>query len=147
GPNTATIQLAGLNLVVNTANTGALNIDTIAGGFDELNVQGTAGNDVVTSTANAITVNGNKAVTVGAGGNRVIVNTFAGSDNISLALALPGVQKTVNAGDGDDIVNLSATTDAVINGGAGDDFLTGSPGADQIFAGSGNDFVFGLGGT
>lgn len=51
----------------------------------------------------------------------------------------------IEAGDGDDVVDLSAIshTDVTINGGNGDDFLASSDGTDTINGDSGNDTLFG----
>ena len=49
----------------------------------------------------------------------------------------------IDAGDGNDFVNVSGTIDATILGGAGDDYLIGSPLADFIDGGSGNDVLLG----
>ena len=52
----------------------------------------------------------------------------------------------VDAGAGNDTVNVSAMQDATIYGGIGDDSITGSPLADLIYGGSGNDTIVSLGG-
>ena len=55
---------------------------------------------------------------------------------------------TVNAGSGNDVVDLAALTfPATIYGGAGNDTLTGGSAADQIFGGAGDDKLFGRGGN
>lgn len=54
------------------------------------------------------------------------------------------VNLTLNAGDGNDNVNVSAPTFAgnpVINGGGGDDIILGSPQVDAIDGGEGNDRI------
>jgi Ca2+-binding RTX toxin-like protein len=54
------------------------------------------------------------------------------------------VNLTLNAGDGNDNVNVSAPTFAgnpVINGGGGDDIVLGSPQVDAIDGGEGNDRI------
>ena len=59
----------------------------------------------------------------------------------------------VNAGGGNDVVDLSGTwfrplsIPTTINGGAGNDWLTGGNGADSIAGGAGNDRIFGLRGN
>jgi hypothetical protein len=83
----------------------------------------------VTSTGNAIAVfspGTGVVLTIGTGVELVNLYTLAGSDNINLDLTVAGLQKSVDAGAGDDIVDLSGTTDATMIGGAGDDFLTGT---------------------
>jgi Ca2+-binding RTX toxin-like protein len=51
----------------------------------------------------------------------------------------------VNAGDGDDMVNVdpSVTIEAVLNGNAGNDNLTGGSGDDSLVGGAGNDVLNG----
>lgn len=120
------------------------------GGFDELSLLASGGEDLVTSTATAITIDTptNLAiVTIGTGVESLKLLALGGGDNIDLDLNVAGLQKSVDAGDGDDIVNMAGTIDATILGGAGDDFLTGSPDFDSIDGGSGNDFIFGLAGN
>jgi len=71
-------------------------------------------------------------------------DTTQGIDSIARVIDL----ETINAGEGNDIVDLTSTnfilTDAVtINGGAGNDNLWGSNGNDTINGGAGNDTLFG----
>lgn len=116
---------------------------------DQIILHGTEGNDVVTSTATTIAFNG-VSITVGANIRELRILALGGADHIDLDLDLPGMAQThkyIDAGDGDDIVNMSGTVDATILGGAGDDFLTGSPTYDYIDGGAGNDFIFGLAGN
>src|SRR3954447_55961 len=56
------------------------------------------------------------------------------------------VKVTVNAGDGNDTINLSAPDlgDSVINGDAGDDIIVGSDNLDTIDGGAGNDRITGF---
>ncbi|MFO0867988.1 MAG: dockerin type I domain-containing protein [Pirellulales bacterium] len=113
---------------------------------DVLELVGTPANDTVTSTATAVTING-RAITAGANLVEVQVNTLSGNDQITLGLNLAGVRKVVDAGDGDDNVDVSAMQDATIFGGLGNDVIVGSPIADLIYGGSGNDTISGLGGA
>lgn len=57
----------------------------------------------------------------------------------------------INAGDGNDIVDLSSTrytsTGIKVDGGAGNDVLWGGAGADQLLGGSGNDSLLGAAGN
>jgi Ca2+-binding RTX toxin-like protein len=71
-------------------------------------------------------------------------STTQGIDSIARVIDL----ETINAGEGNDIVDLTSTNfvlaDAVtINGEAGDDNLWGSNGDDTINGGDGNDTLFG----
>ena len=113
---------------------------------DVLDLVATEGNDSVTSTATAVAVNG-VAITAGANLAELRVSTLGGDDVIDLALNLVGVRKFVDAGAGNDIVDMSGTIDANIFGGDGDDYLIGSPLADFIDGGRGNDTLIGLGGV
>ena len=119
------------------------------GGFDRVEINGTAGPDTVTSTANTITLGG--AVTLGAGIDQVDINTLDGDDRVTLTLAVTGLKKVVNLGAGNDRADLSGVAvdpaDPVIYGGDGDDNIIGSPNADLIFGGSGTDVILGLGGV
>ena len=120
------------------------------GAFDVANFVGSSGDDVVTSTANAISLNtpGSLAIlTLGTDVEQFNLSTLDGVDDIDLALNIPGLRKTVDAGAGNDDVNLSLTLDAVIFGGIGDDVITGSPDDDLIFGGSGQDVISGLAGA
>lgn len=119
-------------------------------GFDVANLVGSAGNDTVTSTGNAVTVNSPGAVillTIGTGVERLSVFTLEGNDNIDLDLTVASLQKVVDAGAGNDTVNLLGVAvdpaDPTIFGGDGDDVLIGSPNPDFIYGGRGNDILIG----
>ncbi len=116
------------------------------GNADEVNIFGDAAADMITSTANAITVDGS-TVTLGSGFVSLQLFALGGDDNINLDLDLTGTRKVVDAGEGDDSVDLSGTLDATIFGGDGNDTLIGSPLADTIFGGPGNDTLIGGGGN
>jgi len=123
-----------------------------AGGVrdDVVTLIATEADDVVTSTADTITINGAVPITVGnngAGFAEVQVLALGGDDHITLSLDLPGVRKFVDGGAGNDFIDMSGTLDAVIFGGDGDDFIIGSPVADFIDGGRGNDIIFGGGGN
>ncbi|HAB11838.1 MAG TPA: hypothetical protein DCE47_09125, partial [Planctomycetaceae bacterium] len=120
------------------------------GGFDVIVVNGNDAADTVTSTANSVTIKGG-AVTL-ADLDRLELNTGGGDDNVDLDLQDASLQKVVNAGAGNDIVDASGAIDATINGGDGDDNLVGSPvadlingqgGDDTIGGGDGDDILFG----
>ncbi len=55
----------------------------------------------------------------------------------------------IDAGDGDDIVDLSggASVDVTIDGGNGNDILAGSTGNDTLIGGAGNDILYGADGN
>ena len=115
------------------------------GGFDRVEINGTAGPDTVTSNANTVTLGG--AVSIGAGIDQVDINTFDGNDNVDLDLAVVGLKKVVHLGAGNDIANLLGVAvdpaDPVIYGAEGDDNIVGSPNPDLIYGGSGNDVLIG----
>lgn len=116
---------------------------------DLLALVGTEADDVATSTADTITINGTVPVTVGNGGAgfaEVQLLSLGGDDRVTLSLSLPGVRKFVDGGAGNDFIDLSGTLDAVLLGGDGDDYIIGSPVADFIDGGRGSDILFGGGG-
>ena len=101
-----------------------------------MNVNGTAGDDliVVTSNNGSVTVKGLAAqVTVSgveAANDTLVVNGLAGNDTIDASSIQAGqVKLTLNGGDGDD----------VIKGSAGDDLVNGGRGNDTALLGAGND--------
>ncbi len=110
---------------------------------DNLTVNGTQGADIVTSPVVDSILLGGGQVNIGAGMDHVKLNTFDGNDIITLNLDLAGLKKVVDAGAGNDTVDLSASLDADIFGGIGDDTLIGTPLADNIFGGAGNDILIG----
>lgn len=114
-----------------------------AGGFDSLAITTTDAADFVTSDNDTVMLADGGNATVGAGMDRVELYTLGGDDIVDLDLQLAGVQKFVDAGAGDDLVDLSDAFDAEIHGGSGDDILIGSPFADTIFGGDGNDTIIG----
>jgi len=74
----------------------------------------------------------------------ILSSTAQGTDSIARITNL----EVINAGDGNDIVDLTSTNfilaNAIeINGGTGDDVLWGSNGNDTINGGDGNDTIFG----
>lgn len=130
--------------------TGFSNLLTVVGFpntpiSDVVEIIGTPGIDTVTSTATTITTNA-VPVAIGANFTEIRVITLADDDSVTLGLSLAGSRKLVDAGEGNDVVNVSTMQDATIYGGDGDDTLTGSPLADLIFGGAGNDTISGLAG-
>ena len=119
---------------------GSFTVDGGSGGFDTLGILGDDAADTVTSTVTTVTIKGG-TVTLGAGLDYLNISTFGGNDNVILTgLA---IAKTIDAGAGNDSVDLSAAVDATILGGDGDDTLIGSPAADLIYGGAGNDILIG----
>ena len=122
--------------------TGVGSAFTINGGtgFDTVGILGNDGADVVTSTATSVTRAGG-AVTLGSGLEQLNISTFGGNDSIVLTGLT--IAKTIDAGAGNDTINLAAAVDANILGGPGDDTIVGSPAADFIDGGDGNDTITG----
>lgn len=76
----------------------------------------------------------------------VVMQTGSGDDTITVNdLAGTGIRTvTADGGDGNDVLNGSATgASLLLIGGAGDDVLTGGRGADVLDGGSGNDILGG----
>jgi Ca2+-binding RTX toxin-like protein len=120
-----------------------------ANGFDQVTINGTEGVDSFTSpAADAVALSGGVRVNLTVGGlERVDVNSFGGSDSIVLGLTEATLTKFIDAGAGDDTVNVSTSVDALIFGGIGNDLLIGSPASDTIFGGAGDDTLIGGGGV
>ena len=123
----ATMRLAGLNLVVNTSNTAALNIELLGGG-DHLTVNGTQNSETLTvnSTTVVATTTGFKTVTYSAATTEFLqINALAGNDIID--------------------VTPSATTSIFVDGGdpigsnPGDRIVLHPPGAFVLEPGPEND--------
>jgi Ca2+-binding RTX toxin-like protein len=119
------------------------------GGYDQVTILGTDGDDAFTSPApDKVALALGMTVQLPAGSvERIEVRGLEGNDSIVLGLTDAGLGKFVDAGGGNDVVDLSASIDAVIYGGDGDDVLIGSPASDTIFGGRGNDAMVGLAGN
>src|SRR4051812_14301632 len=108
-----------------------------------------------------LTVTGDAAddnITIGVNNAGKLTNNFGFGDVTDFDAATAGVQSldsnntvavTVNAGAGNDTINLSGgdLADSVINADAGDDIVVGSDNLDQINGGDGNDRVTGFRGN
>jgi RTX calcium-binding nonapeptide repeat (4 copies) len=116
------------------------------GAADQVNVEGTAGDDValVSGNASGVGVFGLAAavsITDSEPADGLSVDVLAGDDVIDATTVAAGVnQLTLDGGDGNDVL-LGGDGDDVLNGGAGDDVLIGGPGADQLNCGPGNDIT------
>ena len=127
--------------------------DTVIGGagFDTLRVEGDNNPNTMTfSQAGTIVTIATGLVSgtvdfTGLGLERLAVFGFDGSDNITMSGVT--VLSTIDAGSGNDAVDLTSATNTTILGGDGNDLITGGPGADNIYGGAGNDILFGLGGA
>ena len=111
------------------------------GPFDRLELIGTVGADTVTSTAATILMNGVPVSFTSGTFGQIGISTAEGNDSIVLTDIVD--PKVIDAGAGDDTVDLSAAVDATIFGGIGDDVLIGSPAVDLIDGGSGDDYIDG----
>jgi hypothetical protein len=102
GADTATIAVAGLNLTINTDNTGDLTIDGL-GGNDTIEVIGTDAIDTVT-----VTYGGATTTVATTGAKTVTVPNSASEDTLQI--------ETLNGADTITLVNTAAIT-TVVNGG------------------------------
>lgn len=85
------------------------------------------------------------SVTVGSGLDRIDVLTFGGADTVTFDQLTNTLPKVVDAGEGNDNVNVNGSSGTyTILGGLGDDVLRGSAGSDTIDGGAGNDQLFGM---
>jgi Ca2+-binding RTX toxin-like protein len=123
-------------------------------GFDVANLLGSSGPDVVTSTPSAVSIStpGTLVIlTIGTAVDLLSISTLDGNDSIDLDLQILGLAKFIDAGAGNDTVNLLGVAidpaDPTIFGGDGDDVLIGSPNPDFIYGGRGNDILIGGGGA
>jgi Ca2+-binding RTX toxin-like protein len=127
---------------------GTVTVNPGAGGFEQVVINGTEGADSFTSPAgDAVALAGGVRVNLAAGVDRVDVNSLGGNDTIDLGLTSATLVKVINAGAGNDVVDMLDSVDATIYGGDGDDTITGSPAADLIFGGRGNDVLVGAAGV
>ncbi|MDA1055059.1 MAG: dockerin type I domain-containing protein [Planctomycetota bacterium] len=118
-----------------------------SGGFDVLEIRGDENANTVTDSTAAITMNGG-SVTLGAGLDRVDVLAFGGADTIIFDQLTSGLPKVIDAGDGNDTINVNGSGGTyTILGGPGDDVLRGGSGPDTIDGGAGDDQIFGMGGA
>jgi hypothetical protein len=124
------------------------------GGFDVVQINGTEGADTVISSPDAVllfTQTTVRTTTFGTNVDRMVLNTFGSGDIVALSLAVPGLEKIIDVGAGNDFVDLRPVAidpaDPTIFGGDGDDTIIGSPNADVIFGGRGNDILIGFDGN
>ncbi|MGA9034900.1 MAG: calcium-binding protein [Pseudolabrys sp.] len=129
--------------------TSNVNIDLAdaAGGADNqadtIVLNATDGDDAITITSNngVVTVTGlAEEVTISNfdTNDRIVINGLGGDDAIVASGLEPGIQLTLNGGDGDDVLVGGAGND-ILNGNAGDDVLIGGPGQDVLDGGTGNN--------
>ena len=89
---------------------------------------------------------GDDRIKLGLAAGRIVVTTNGVNNGQFLG---PAVRKiSINAGNGDDYVSMSAriTVATILNGGAGDDVLVAGAGNDVLFGGDGDDVLRGMAG-
>src|SRR3954454_23125694 len=134
----AAVALVAAPAAANAAATPAVQNNT-------LTITGDAAADNITLTANG---DGKLVHSFGTGANGLASVTDFDPDpnHVTELLADGSVKVVVNAGDGNDNVNLSAPdlADSVINGEGGDDIIVGTDNPDTIDGGPGNDRLTGF---
>jgi Ca2+-binding RTX toxin-like protein len=117
------------------------------GAADQVIVNGTAANDVITASGNGgkVSVTGLAAILnitdASAAQDQLAINGLAGDDVIDgSALAGDAIQFRADGGDGNDVINGGAGNDTLL-GGAGDDILNGGAGQDVLDGGTGNNVL------
>jgi hypothetical protein len=131
--NVSNDNSVGTNEIISLEGLNRFN-DVIDGGDDVDALNLTAGNDVF--FIDDVYSDHHSSLTLS--------STTQGIDSTARVIDL----ETINAGSGDDIVDMTSTnfvlaTGVTINGGAGNDSLWGSNGDDTINGGDGNDTLFG----
>jgi Ca2+-binding RTX toxin-like protein len=117
------------------------------GAPDQIVVNGTEGNDVITVSGESgkTSVTGLAAIldTINANPaqDQLLVNGLGGDDVIDgSGLAADAIQFEADGGDGADVINGGAGNDILL-GGPGDDVLNGGPGDDVLDGGPGNNIL------
>jgi Ca2+-binding RTX toxin-like protein len=108
-------------------------------------VNGTTGDDVIVvggkSSAISVTINGRLMTgSPFAGVTKVVVNAGDGNDSVNLSRLF--INGTANGGFGDDTL-IGTAADDVLNGEAGNDLLDGGGGNDNLLGGDGDDTLTG----
>jgi Ca2+-binding RTX toxin-like protein len=146
GADTITINdLTGTDIQQINLNLGVLGTAGGDGQIDTINVNGSAGNDVVrvANQEQTVTVTGLTAtVTIAradANLDRLMVFGAAGDDRIDASeLASNLIQLTIDGGAGDDMLIGSSSNDTLV-GGDGNDTVIGGAGADNVSGSNGRD--------
>jgi len=115
------------------------------GAADTIVVNATSGDDVITiSEVNGVvTVSGLGEDVVIKGfdtNDRIVINGLGGDDVINASGLPPGIQLTLNGGDGDDVL-IGGLGNDVLTGGNGDDVLLGGGGQDVLDGGPGDNIL------
>ena len=155
GPDTITVNdLSGTNVVELNARLAAVIGGTAGDGQpDNVIVNGTGGDDVVSVSGNAsgvsviglaaqVNVTGAEATN-----DRLTVKALGGDDVVDASgVAAGSIQLTLDGGPGDDILIGGEGNDNLL-GGPGDDVLIGGPGNDTLDGGGDGDVVIQLVGS
>jgi len=148
--------LAGIESAELTGGTGANTIDASAFTLGSVTLNGGAGNDILTGTANADSLDG------GAGTDKLVHTSDEATQSLTDSQMTAGnvtdtIAQTTDAtpvstieqadltgGDENNTIDASGFSGVVtITGGAGDDVLTGAAGADVLNGGDGADVLTG----
>ncbi len=108
-----------------------------------LTVEGTPGNDTISFSGRSsalLTIFNGKTIGPFSGVAKVIVNAGDGNDRVDLSSLF--LNATGNGGPGSDTL-IGSAADDVLNGEAGDDLIDGGPGDDHLLGGDGNDTLTG----
>ena len=129
-------------------------------GNDRLTVNGSGtghtfimgdGSDSVTLNASAVTSSATRAnVYLGQGNDNIAIfssqnRVFGGNGDDTISLSFKDTYQrgnTIDAGTGNDIVNIEASRDNLVHGGTGDDTFNIGGGASGLFLGDAGDDVF-----
>lgn len=137
----AAVAVAGGSIAVGATPAYAAGGITRSGDWVQLVARSGAANEiqVTTSGVNLVVTDVRDALTAGTGCTQVT--------NRSVHCSLSGLSRVrIDAGDGDDIVRMSAgPLDSTIDGGPGNDTLYGSTGTDSLIGRDGNDVLHGNG--
>ncbi len=149
------IQSITLDTVTNSTNTN-LGADRVAQGWDDGEITGTGGADVIDGSYIEPVSEGSDRVDngdglTGAGFNDDVIYALGGNDTVSAGLGDDIVyggtgNDTIDGGSGSDELYGEGGADT-LTGGDGADTLDGGGGSDQLEGGSGNDELLGQGGT
>jgi Ca2+-binding RTX toxin-like protein len=139
-------DLAGTDLTeIQTDLAGSPGVDD--GAQDQVIVNGTARNDVITASgaAGKVNVTGLTATVditdANATQDQLAIAGLAGDDVVSgSGLAADAIQFHADGGDGNDVINGGAGDDTLL-GGPGDDILNGGPGQDVLDGGTGSNVL------
>lgn len=138
---------------VNDGETDSNSVTRAIGPFADLSgttltIYGTSQSDVIVITQDTslhVTVNGAAMDFDSSAVTSVMVQANEGDDSVQIQSLNSDVTLTVEGGDGNDSINVSATVlaQATLDGGIGTDLLVGGGGTDTLIGGLGNDWLDG----